>query len=50
VAGGGNRAGDLGGTTYQAPDPSGAAKNFVKAAGQSLLLPQAAHGNVFALH
>jgi hypothetical protein len=34
------------GTTYQAPDPSGAAKNFIKAAGQSLLLPQAAHGAV----
>jgi hypothetical protein len=29
--------------TYQAPDPSGTAKNFVRASGQSLLLPPGKH-------
>jgi hypothetical protein len=31
------------GTTYQAPDPTGTAKNMVKARGQSLLLPAGDH-------
>ncbi|MDP9793337.1 putative alpha-1,2-mannosidase [Catenuloplanes nepalensis] len=31
------------GVTYQAPDPSGTAPNFVTATGQSLVLPQGAH-------
>jgi hypothetical protein len=34
------------GVTYQAPDPSGTANNFVQARGQSLLLPAGAHGAV----
>jgi predicted alpha-1,2-mannosidase len=32
-----------GGVTYQAPDPTGTAKNFVPARGQSLLLPTGNH-------
>jgi hypothetical protein len=32
------------GVTYQAPDPSGTAKNFVRAAGQSMLVPPGEHG------
>ncbi|UQU66583.1 GH92 family glycosyl hydrolase [Couchioplanes caeruleus] len=34
------------GVTYQAPDPTGTAKNFVKAQGQSLLLPTGDHSAV----
>jgi hypothetical protein len=33
------------GTAYLAPDPTGEAKNFVKATGQSLLVTPAAHGS-----
>jgi hypothetical protein len=32
-----------GGVTYQAPDPTGTARNFVQARGQSLLLPAGDH-------
>jgi len=35
-----------GGATYQAPDPTGTAKNFVQARGQSLLLPAGDHAAV----
>ena len=34
------------GTTYVAPEPAGTAKNFVRATGQSLLLPAATHTSV----
>ena len=34
------------GVTYQAPDPTGTAKNFVQARGQSLLLPAGDHAAV----
>ncbi|NUT53276.1 MAG: glycoside hydrolase family 92 protein, partial [Saccharothrix sp.] len=34
----------LGGVTYQAPDPTGTAANFVEARGQALLLPAGEHG------
>ncbi|HEV7965831.1 MAG TPA: GH92 family glycosyl hydrolase [Actinoplanes sp.] len=35
-----------GGVTYQAPDPTGTARNFVQARGQSLLLPAGDHAAV----
>jgi hypothetical protein len=34
------------GVTYQAPDPTGTAANFVQARGQSLLLPAGSHSSV----
>ena len=35
-----------GGVTYQAPDPTGTAPNFVEARGQSLLLPAGKYGSL----
>ncbi len=38
---------EWGGVTYQAPDPSGTAANFVETRGQAMLLPEGSYG---ALH